>query len=295
MFAQKARLGYNPLAVDAVYMSVQTQAVVYTSPITPKKDIMNTYTFRISLADDPSIWRRVQLTGEQSLRDLHIAIQEALDWEPDDDIAFLLGPANGNADTEYIILDDEDTYDDDDEDEDEEWLELLSEMQSKEDVKAALDQIPTGDFAGASPQSIEDAIALLESNPQIRSQISEALTKQFGIPKFMSDMLLENLSGFQQALEMTELDEKESLLKSGNAAQVSLDELTFSAERAMIYVYGDEEWIFDVALDAAEVIDEPQAEYPLILDGNGESPDQFIFWGDADEDDWDDADEDEDD
>ncbi len=52
---------------------------------------MKTYTFHVSVSDLPDTWRRVELTAEQTLRDLHVAIQEALDWDPDDDIAFFVG------------------------------------------------------------------------------------------------------------------------------------------------------------------------------------------------------------
>ncbi len=40
---------------------------------------MKTYTFHISIQDMPDTWRTVELTSQQTLRDLHVAIQEALD------------------------------------------------------------------------------------------------------------------------------------------------------------------------------------------------------------------------
>ena len=74
---------------------------------------MKTYTFHVSIPDAGQAWRKVELTGEQTLQDLHIAIQESLEWELDDDIAFFLGddpPGDGQQYVIFDIVDDEEDF-----------------------------------------------------------------------------------------------------------------------------------------------------------------------------------------
>ena len=66
---------------------------------------MKTYTFHVSIPDAGQAWRKVELTGEQTLQDLHIAIQESLEWELDDDIAFFLGDDPLVDGPQYVIFD----------------------------------------------------------------------------------------------------------------------------------------------------------------------------------------------
>lgn len=248
---------------------------------------MNTYTFRVSLTDDPSIWRRVQLTGEQTLRDLHVAIQEALDWEPDDDIVFVVG--DQAAEKEYIVF-----GEDEDDDEDDGYEDLFTGREDEEVVEAALNQMPPIDFGDTPPpQSLEEVAALVESNSEFRAQIATVLSEQFSIPRFMVDMLLQNLGELEKMVGEGVPDE-ESVADAGDAGQAPLDELALAPDHKMVYVYGDEEWLFDVAVEAVEPVDQLRGEYPMILDGEGDAPEQFAFWGDDDEGEWDDADEDED-
>ena len=76
---------------------------------------MKTYTFHVSVPDLPDTWRRVEVAAEQTLRDLHVAIQEALDWDPDDDIAFFVGENPLEDGEQYSINVDEDWDEEDDE------------------------------------------------------------------------------------------------------------------------------------------------------------------------------------
>lgn len=56
------------------------------------------YRFKIALDADRDIWRRIELRGDQTLHDLHDAIQEAFGWDDDHLYAFFLsGKAWDNA------------------------------------------------------------------------------------------------------------------------------------------------------------------------------------------------------
>jgi Plasmid pRiA4b ORF-3-like protein len=48
------------------------------------------YRFLVTLEWEPSVWRRIEVRGDQTLDDLHEAIQEAFDWDNDHLYAFFL-------------------------------------------------------------------------------------------------------------------------------------------------------------------------------------------------------------
>ena len=259
---------------------------------------MKTYTFRISLTEDDGVWRRIELTGEQSLRDLHVAIQEALDWEPDDDIAFILQNEASGQEEEYILFGDED---DETDDEESEWDAMLAELESEEEaeIEESIENAPDIDFGDIPrPETMEDAIALVKNNPAVRQQMSEVLSTHFGIPHFMVDIVLNNLGGFEGMMG----DEGDRFFGDAidtsdvkDAAATPLDTLALAEGRHMVYAYGDDEWSFKVMVEAVHDESQANADYPLLLDSAGDAPMQFAFWGNDDsEDAWDDADEDDD-
>jgi hypothetical protein len=51
---------------------------------------MDAYVFKLTLADDPRIWRTVALKETQTLDDLHEIIQEAFGWDSDHLYAFFM-------------------------------------------------------------------------------------------------------------------------------------------------------------------------------------------------------------
>jgi hypothetical protein len=64
------------------------------APVTPAPPASPTtasgYRIRVRLHWRPSVWRVVELVGDQALEDLHLAIQEAFDWDNDHLYAFYL-------------------------------------------------------------------------------------------------------------------------------------------------------------------------------------------------------------
>lgn len=59
------------------------------------------YRFQVKLAWLQSVWRRIELRGDQTLHDLHMAIQEAFDWDDDHLYAFFLSGKAWDSDSEY--------------------------------------------------------------------------------------------------------------------------------------------------------------------------------------------------
>mgnify|MGYP001767516694 CR=1 FL=1 len=98
---------------------------------------MKTYTFHISVPDIPDSWRRVEVAAEQTLEDLHHAIQEALDWDPDDDIAFFVGENPLEGGEQYTLTVDEDWDDEEDEE---------SEDVDDEEIESMVESLPPLDL-----------------------------------------------------------------------------------------------------------------------------------------------------
>jgi hypothetical protein len=241
---------------------------------------MKTYTFHISVPDLPDTWRRVELAADQTLEDLHVAIQEALDWDPDDDIAFIVGenPLEG-GDLYDLDFDGDLSVDDDDEDD---W----DADEDDDEIESMLEDPPPLDLGDAPrPETMDDVLALIESNPEVRAQVRQMMIEQMGVPGFMADMMLGSLRSLMEMLPEGALTE---LMGGGpqpkNAAGASLESLGLATGQSMLYVYGEDDWRFDVRVEAVNDNAEDDALYPLVLDGDGPAPQQY-FDDDEDEDD----------
>jgi hypothetical protein len=66
---------------------------------------MKTYIFKVKLKHDKRIWRRIEILGSQTLDDLHMAIQEAFNFDADHLYSFFMsGKAWDISDFEYYHL-----------------------------------------------------------------------------------------------------------------------------------------------------------------------------------------------
>ena len=256
---------------------------------------MKTYTFRISVPDLPDTWRRVEVTAEQTLEGLHQAIQEALDWDPDDDMAFFVGDNPLEDGVQYSLGLDEDWEGEADEEDEDEW-----EDEDDEELEAMVEALPPFDLGGAPrPQTMDDALALIESNPEVRAQVRQMLVEQMGVPGFMADMMLGSL---RSLMEMMPEGALAGLTGGGpearDAAATSLESLELAEGQTLLYMVGNDDWRFDVRVEAINERTEDDAIYPLVLDGEGPAPEQYF---DEDDDDdpfvwmWDDDEDDDED
>ena len=63
---------------------------------------MKTYVFKVKLRHDKYSWRKIEILGNQTLDDLHMAIQKAFDFDADHLYSFFMsGKAWDNSDFEY--------------------------------------------------------------------------------------------------------------------------------------------------------------------------------------------------
>lgn len=244
---------------------------------------MRSYTFHVTVNGIEETWRRIELTGEQTLRELHMAIQAALAWVLDDDIAFFLGDDAQGGSEQYVIFD---VVDGDEDDEDDWYDDDLADDELDEEIDALVDTLPPLDLGDTPrPETMEQMLDLLESNPDLRSQVSKMLTEQLGIPSFMADMVLSNAKGLFNMLPegmLADLTGEEPEPK--DAAETTLESLGLTPGQTFLYVFGDDDWRFDVHVEAITPEADADATYPRLLAGDGPAPEQYAEWDD--DDDW---------
>lgn len=258
---------------------------------------MKSYIFHVSLPGTGRTWRKVELTSDQTLEDLHYAIQTAYGWGADHLYSFFMSGEAWDPSTEYTVLEDEedeDLFDDEYEDEeDEDWDEeddsLAPEIdeQTAEQLRASLGDQPP-------PQSLPEMLAMIETNPELRAQVKKMLAEQMGVPGFMADMLLSNASSilstlppgmFDELLGGESDDESGDEEEPGDVSTTTLDELGLEVGKTFLYLfdYGDD-WRFKVRVHAVNAEADPAATYPRTVEAVGEAPEQYPDWDDDDED-----------
>jgi hypothetical protein len=244
---------------------------------------MKTYTFHVSIPDLPGTWRRVELTSEQTMRDLHVAIQESLDWDPDDDMAFFVGENPLESGEQFTIDDDEDWEDEDGQEED--WDDEGDEDAEIEDMLEGLPPLDLGE--APRPETMEDALALIESDPEVRAQVRQMLVDQMGVPGFMADMMLGSLRSLMEMMPEGILAGMTGAgAEAKDATAATLESLGLAPGERMLYMFGDDEWRFDVRLESVNEQEEDDAFYPVLLDGEGPAPQQYFDDDEDEDDDW---------
>ncbi len=62
---------------------------------------MKTYRFRVELEWREEVWRNIEIRGDQTLNDLHYAIQAAFNWDDDHLYAFFLSSGRMRRDDHH--------------------------------------------------------------------------------------------------------------------------------------------------------------------------------------------------
>jgi hypothetical protein len=85
---------------------------------------VKTYTLHVSLPGTGRVWRKIEIRADQTLENLHFAIQRAYGWDADHLYSFFMSGKAWDQNSEYRLpegytpwgepMDDEDEYDDED-------------------------------------------------------------------------------------------------------------------------------------------------------------------------------------
>lgn len=102
---------------------------------------MRSCTFHVSLPGTGRVWRKIEMRADQTLEDLHFAIQEAYGWDTDHLYSFFMSGKAWDRRTEYCLSDDYDPweaslyFEEEGQEEEEEETDLTSE-EFKQHVRA---------------------------------------------------------------------------------------------------------------------------------------------------------------
>ncbi len=255
---------------------------------------MKTYTFHVSLPGAGRVWRKIEMRADQTLEDLHFAIQDAYDFDADHLYSFFMSGKAWDKDTEYCLPEGLDPYgfpifDDAEEwDEGEDGDELA---ESEEIIAEARPRISPQEFAftimnlmkeGKSAEEIKaEALRLAgETAETISPQDAQALDNMLKLAQTLVDQVsIEDIEGF--------ISEEANWGEPGDVRTTKLEDLNLKRKQEFMYLfdYGDE-WRFKVRVHAIDP-DAPDADYPLIVEEVGEAPPQYPAWDEEDDEEWD--------
>jgi len=284
---------------------------------------MKTYTFHVSIPGTGRVWRKIEMGANQTLEDLHWAIQDAFDFDGDHLYSFFMSGRAWDQDSEYCLPDGVDPYGIDwdalEEETDEEEIETEETEEpppalTQEEEEEIFDSLEPsarlfrgvadlihqvqGELPGADEGRFRDLLALsaqefrqtlgLPPNPD---SLPELVRPLLGF--FYDDELSvqEKLAFLEQLFSFL----AEDLDWPKDVRTAVLDELELKPRQEFLYLfdYGDE-WRFKVRVHAISQ-DAPEGDCPRVVETVGEAPEQYAMWddefGDEEQDDVEDDDE----
>lgn len=206
---------------------------------------MHIYRLHIALPEAGPVSRTIEMRGDQTLEQLHLAIQAAFDWDAAHFYSFFLSGVPWDEESEYAPP--EDAFanwdeDDDWEDDEEDWEgELL-------------------DLAGWA-----------EMSPEERRATEEEFTQQTGLPGEVLHSILED------DWALGEADDEEEETDVGNVQETTLESLSLAEGQQFLYLfdYGDEHH-FQIRVESISAYSDPDAAYPRLVAEEGDDPPQYF-------------------
>ncbi|MCO6449405.1 MAG: hypothetical protein J5I90_01335 [Caldilineales bacterium] len=245
---------------------------------------MKTYTLMVTLPQVGKVSRSIEMASDQTLDDLHFAIQDAFEFDADHLYSFFMSGLAWDSETEYTIPEekmdemmfgmDEDEEEDDEEGEEEVDMEFEAMLQSPEERQEFMNAL----------QNMSDDDA---------NKLAQMMHDETGMPKFMTDMMVDFIKNLDQEeveilLDPERYDElfgdDEEAEDSTIATLESLD-LKVGSKFLYLFDYGDE-WHFQVRVQKITKDADDDVEYPRLVAAVGEAPEQYPDWEDDDEE-WD--------
>jgi hypothetical protein len=213
---------------------------------------MKTYTFHVSIPGFGRVWRKIEMEANQTLEDLHLAIQAAFDFDDDHLYSFFMSGRAWDESTEYCLPEGVDPYGF--------YLEEFDEEPEGEEMQTQEEPAPPPEM---TEEEAREALVVLQDKTLALDEMRERLGPLW-------DLLL---AGLQESLEPRDVRE------------TTLESLSLERGREFLYIfdYGDE-WRFRIRLHAINP-DAPEGECPRIVQSVGEAPAQYGGWEDEDADD----------
>jgi len=129
---------------------------------------MKSYLLHVTLTGHGRVWRKILMSTEQTLEELHIAIQEAYGWDSDHLYSFFLSGRPWDYESEYCLPEHSDAWGfdmDEGESEDEEMIRTLSPEETRRAMDMLLDDSITTEVKQAALGPLWDL--LVEDEPPL--------------------------------------------------------------------------------------------------------------------------------
>jgi hypothetical protein len=200
---------------------------------------MQSYIFHISLKGGGRVWRKIELRADQTLHDLHMAIQDAFEWDNDHMYAFFMSGKAWDETSEYRLPE---------------------------------NYTPWGEFIEADEDDEDDELEPPELTPEER----EAQLRRFFGPD--SGLTLAEMEAKFTAF-WESFWAQEAAAGPGNALSTDLAALNLQPNQEFLYLFdfGDEHR-FKVRVSALNESADPVGDYPRVVESVGKSPRQYHRW-----------------
>jgi hypothetical protein len=225
-------------------------------PIFRRKS-MKTYIFHVSLPGTGKVWRKIEIGAEQTLEDLHNAIQNAYEWDADHLYSFFMNNKAWDPASEYTLPEG-----------------ALFEGLEIEEADEVYEEDEDDDDAEGSTFSLEDWRAMSTKDQE---DLVKEFTRDTGLPAAFFHDMIDELQRMEQNPDLFEEEE----IRDVRATQIDSLDLKKGTEFMYIFDYGDEHR-FRVKVDAINDNADDNTAYPRIVESVGDAPAQYTNWDDED-------------
>ncbi len=250
--------------------------------------MVKTYTFRVAPRGNNTCWCKIEMKPDQTLEELHLAIQSAYEFDNDHLYSFFMSNKAWDTKTEYSLPEGVSPYGDmfDTFGEDQGEIEAIEEVEETEidpfDLNVALDELSAKD--PDKRKVYEEALDVLEKlkPKQWKTSVDEWSSK-VGID---SDEFIFQITRLAMLKDL--LQEIEHEMQS-DVRTVTLESLKLRVNKKFLYLfdYGDE-WRFQVQLIAINKAALDGDDFPRLVEFFGKPPSQYPGWESEDDDEFED-------
>jgi hypothetical protein len=218
---------------------------------------MKTYTFHVSLPGTGKVWRKIEIGAEQTLEDLHHAIQAAYEWDADHLYSFFMNNKAWDPASEYTLPEG-----------------ALFEGLEIEEADDVYEEDEDDDEVEGSTFSLEDWRAMSEKDQE---DLVKEFTRDTGLPAAFFHDMIDELQRMEQNPDLFEEEE----IRDVRTTPIDSLSLTKGKEFMYIFDYGDEHR-FRVKVDSIDDNADSTGAYPRIVESVGDAPEQYPGWEDED-------------
>ncbi|MCZ7544435.1 MAG: plasmid pRiA4b ORF-3 family protein [Anaerolineae bacterium] len=277
---------------------------------------MKTYTLHVALPGTGRVWRKIEMRADQTLQDLHAAIQKAFGWDADHLYSFFMSGRAWDNETEYCMPEGLDPYgypipdmgglwpgwvEGEEDDADEEGLTEADAPVPGAPAPGALETgvgplVSEGEFVGALMEMVSEGKSVEEIMAEALRLTGESPETVAPHDLEMIEELIALVQGLTELISPEDLEMSMFLMDNrpepGDVRTTKLEDLGLRLKQEFMYLfdYGDE-WRFKVRVHAINP-DAPEADdYPRVVETVGEAPKQYPYGendGEWDEEEWED-------